>query len=137
MGESKLLGEIAMTVEFRTCYKCWETKSTTNYYKDKSRKSGLANKCKSCSYTVGKSRYCSNLAIVKKLKSVPCSDCGISYPHYVMDFDHLPSKNRKRWSVNRRVIGSITTLMEEIDKCEIVCSNCHRIRTWKRRKGEM
>jgi len=36
------------------------------------------------------------------------------------------------WSAARETID---TLKEEIAKCEVVCSNCHRIRTKKRRNG--
>ena len=62
----------------------------------------------------------------------PCLDCGISYPYYVMDFDHVRGKKHKN------VMELIPTLSkkkidEEIAKCELVCSNCHRIRTHIRR----
>lgn len=66
----------------------------------------------------------------------PCMDCGILYPYYVMDFDHV------RGQKHANVMELIPTLSkkkidEEIAKCEIVCSNCHRIRTHMRkiRKG--
>lgn len=71
---------------------------------------------------------------VRKLKEAPCKDCGIKYPHYVMDFDHVLSGSKKG-SVNRLVgerVGWLT-LKQEIEKCEIVCANCHRIRTYHRR----
>jgi lysyl-tRNA synthetase class I len=58
----------------------------------------------------------------------PCVDCGINYPYYVMDFDHV------RGQKHANVMELVSTLSkkkidEEIAKCEIVCSNCHRIRT--------
>ncbi len=67
----------------------------------------------------------------KKLKeSSPCLDCGVKYPYYVMDFDHLEDKE---FSINfLSATGRIAALKKEIQKCEIVCSNCHRIRTHKR-----
>jgi hypothetical protein len=62
----------------------------------------------------------------------PCMDCKIQYPYYVMDFDHVRGRKQKN------VMELIPTLSkkkidEEIAKCEIVCSNCHRVRTHIRR----
>ena len=28
--------------------------------------------------------------------------------------------------------GNLNLLLEEIDKCDVICANCHRIRTWNR-----
>ncbi len=63
-------------------------------------------------------------------KSVPCVDCGIKYPPYVMDFDHVRGdKLFNLGSYGARAMGSI---IAEISKCDVVCSNCHRERTQKR-----
>ena len=70
---------------------------------------------------------------IQELKSsTPCMDCKILYPYYVMDFDHVRGRKHKN------VMELIPTLSkkkidEEIAKCEIVCSNCHRIRTHGRK----
>jgi hypothetical protein len=70
---------------------------------------------------------------IQELKSKTlCMDCKINYPYYVMDFDHVRGKKHKN------VMELIPTLSkkkidEEIAKCEIVCSNCHRIRTHQRK----
>jgi hypothetical protein len=67
----------------------------------------------------------------------PCMDCKVSYPYYMMDFDHV------RGTKQANVAELINTLSKkrldaEIAKCEIVCSNCHRARTHDRksRKNE-
>ena len=65
----------------------------------------------------------------------PCVDCGINYPYYVMDFDHV------RGVKQANVMELVSTLSkkkidEEIAKCEIVCSNCHRIRTHMRKMAK-
>lgn len=69
---------------------------------------------------------------VIELKSgVPCVDCGICYPHYVMDFDHI--NDNKEFNVSDLIIyASWEKIQKEINKCELVCSNCHRERTHKR-----
>jgi hypothetical protein len=66
---------------------------------------------------------------ILELKKQPCTDCGKCYPYYVMDFDHLRDKLN---SVSKMKLHSWTRLKEEIAKCELVCSNCHRIRTYNR-----
>ena len=65
----------------------------------------------------------------------PCVDCGINYPYYVMDFDHV------RGQKHANVMELVSTLSkkridQEIAKCEIVCSNCHRIRTHMRKMAK-
>lgn len=65
-------------------------------------------------------------------ESTPCTDCGKYYPHYVMDFDHLSDKDGLIVDFIRRY--NLKALDNEIAKCEIVCSNCHRIRSYNRLK---
>lgn len=68
--------------------------------------------------------------IVKIKESAPCADCGVNYPACVMDFDHLENKE---FNLGNGRYVSVDRLYAEIAKCEIVCSNCHRIRTHNRR----
>lgn len=68
--------------------------------------------------------------IITGAKNVPCMDCGIRYPSYVMDFDHR-DPSTKRFSIGRQVASyGIDALRAEIAKCDVVCANCHRIRTY-------
>lgn len=68
---------------------------------------------------------------IRKKKDVPCTDCLKRYPYYVMDFDHLRDKKVAVGSMLNQL--TIDRVADEIDKCEVVCANCHRIRTHKRR----
>lgn len=72
---------------------------------------------------------------IRREKDKPCQDCGFSYPYYVMDFDHRPGE--KKLCDIARMAGSkvkLEKVKKEIAKCDIVCSNCHRIRTHNRNK---
>lgn len=66
------------------------------------------------------------------LKDVPCFDCGVRYPPYVMDFDHR-NPEEKFSGLNLMKTYSRTKVLEEIAKCDVVCANCHRERTNARR----
>lgn len=71
--------------------------------------------------------------IIQKIKQeTPCTDCGESYPYWIMDFDHLEDKSFNISSMVREVGCSLEKLNTELEKCEIVCSNCHRNRTHMR-----
>jgi hypothetical protein len=63
-------------------------------------------------------------------ESRPCSDCGIQYPARVMEFDHCNGKKdfNVAEAVNRAY--SMKRIEAEIEKCELVCANCHRLRTF-------
>lgn len=66
----------------------------------------------------------------RQARSVPCADCKKVYPYYVMDFDHL-DRSTKEFDVARMLnCGSLEKVKAEVAKCEVVCSNCHRIRTF-------
>lgn len=72
-----------------------------------------------------------NLAYMRDfLSKNPCTDCG-NADIRVLDFDHLKDKV-KSVSILARVPVSIEKLKKEIDKCEVRCSNCHRIKTYER-----
>jgi hypothetical protein len=66
-------------------------------------------------------------------KAAPCVDCGERYPAQVMEFDHRDSavKVADVATLARRSQPSIA--FDEISKCDLVCANCHRIRTIYRR----
>ena len=66
---------------------------------------------------------------LNKLKEGPCADCSLSFPPECMDFDHLPQYDKIE-NIGR--IRSHKKIKEEIAKCELVCANCHRVRTLKR-----
>lgn len=62
-------------------------------------------------------------------EGLPCADCGQTFPPYVMHWDHLPGH------VKRDDIGSMVgsmrrdAILDELKKCELVCANCHVMRT--------
>lgn len=68
---------------------------------------------------------------VKELKEAAiCHDCKVKFPHYVLEFDHTRGVKK----VNISNTTSWKSLNEELAKCDIVCANCHSIRTWQRRQ---
>ncbi len=72
-------------------------------------------------------------AVIEGLKRRPCSDCGQRFHPAAMDFDHVRGKKRMDICRLRKHKVSLKTVLSEISKCDLVCSNCHRIRTYNRR----
>jgi hypothetical protein len=60
-------------------------------------------------------------------KENPCADCGVQYPPCVMDFHHRDPAE-KLFQIGPRVHASRVRLLAEIAKCDLLCSNCHRLR---------
>jgi hypothetical protein len=67
------------------------------------------------------------------LKEAPCMDCGGFFPPAAMDFDHV--RGEKLSSISKLVSDSARweLVVIEIEKCDLVCANCHRLRTNLRR----
>jgi hypothetical protein len=78
-------------------------------------------------------RWRYNADLLDQLRSVPCADCGGRYAQCSRDFDHREPSTKIR-AVTRLIAGSTERLLAEAAKCDIVCANCHRIRTFERRR---
>lgn len=133
----------------RNCTKCQQTKPLEDFAFRSKTLGKRSTVCKECHSTYARQHYESNRLdyigrasksrpeIVRRNREwlsqyksgKPCLDCGQGFPHYVMDFDHIGDKKA---AVSRLLGYSMETLLVEIAKCDLVCANCHRIRTYRR-----
>ena len=88
------------------------------------------------SESVKKWRRLNNEWIRKIKEETPCRDCGKSYHFSVMQFDHI--RGEKLFNISRCLSTTFgkQRIIEEMDKCEVVCANCHAMRTWNRKNNE-
>jgi len=136
------------TVEVRRCGHCHEVKPVSAF--SPRAKGGWQGYCKPCHaawkrdyYQRNREKYVDRaLAQKAKLRDVlraakdrPCQDCGRAYPPYVLDFDHREGEQKlfNVSSLNAHRWVSVRQLEAEIAKCDLVCANCHRERTYQRR----
>ena len=76
-----------------------------------------------------------NSEFVKEyLSKHACLDCG-EKDIRVLEFDHTKDDKYNDVSVLVWRACSIKTIEKEINKCEVVCANCHRKRTWQRKNN--
>lgn len=133
----------------KICGLCKETKSSSDFYKNRAKKDGLANRCKTCMSSYGKEWYKRNQdshkesaskrkennlkGFVEYLSNCFCIDCG-TRDIRVLQFDHLPQyeKLHNVSEIARSYGVTSKTFQEEVNKCEVVCANCHMIRTGER-----
>lgn len=69
-------------------------------------------------------------------KAKPCMDCGGTYPPECMQFDHRPGE-AKLFNIGMLVRFRHEKLLAEIAKCDVVCANCHAIRTTARARERL
>ncbi len=72
-------------------------------------------------------------AMLHALKSVPCADCGGTFDPVCMDFDHRPGEQKLFTIGAAGASRSMEAVRAEIAKCDIVCANCHRVRSYRQR----
>lgn len=111
---------------------------------------GLQDRCRGCNKIQSRQYYADNrekhLLVIRKrkerilietqnkylkyLSSHPCKDCN-EKDVLVLEADHLQDK---KYNISNMIRTGYSWLkiLEELDKCEIVCANCHRRRTYKR-----
>jgi hypothetical protein len=87
-------------------------------------------RCRLCQKADIDARIARKLAYAQQIKlEAGCMDCGLMSPYpEVYDFDHRPGVAKVK-DVSRLYFGPMHVLVAEIAKCDIVCANCHRIRT--------
>lgn len=123
----------------RSCTFCGKDKKIKDFYKVFNT-TGICKECrkiKRIKYRAQERLYRSNITttireFIKWIKDIPCMDCSVRYPGYVMDFDHRDPVVKFK-SVSEMSDGSYSysRVWDEIVKCDVVCSNCHRMRTFK------
>jgi predicted transcriptional regulator len=99
-------------------------------FKDK-RKNKEFNKIRVNS--VNKSKARNRKVVLDYLETHSCVDCGITDVR-VLEFDHVRGTKIDCVSVGVKDSWSVEKLIEEINKCEVRCANCHKIMTDTRRK---
>lgn len=130
----------------KKCSKCGSEKVLEEFPWKIKAKNLKASICNICMATYAKSHYYRNkkqyfvrnrnqkariYAHLRGLKESPCTDCGVAYPYYVMQFDHVTVGRKPRHVAT--LTNSYRGLLRELEHCNLVCSNCHEKRTWQRR----
>lgn len=136
-------------MEKKECTKCKNKKEKKEFNKNKTRRDGLQNICKVCSREKSKSFYKNNIISQRKiiyrqkkerrnenrklineyLGTHPCVDCK-NNNIIVLEFDHR-EQSQKSMAISVMLAGGYSwkKIKKEIDKCDVRCANCHRIRT--------
>lgn len=86
--------------------------------------------------SVNKSKSRNREIVLNHFKTHPCIDCG-NTDIRVLEFDHVRGTKVNCVSVGVKDSWSVEKLIEEIDKCDVRCANCHKIITDTRRKHKI
>jgi hypothetical protein len=138
-------------IDEKYCGTCGEKKNKRDFNKNRSRSDGLNSICRKCSNKKSKEYYLENTDKHKKviiernkknikklqglvleyLKLNPCIDCGETNA-IVLEFDHRDGED-KYFEISQGIRKGLSwdKIKNEMDKCDVRCANCHRIRTAK------
>lgn len=109
----------------KTCTKCKQEKPIKDFYKQSGRKNG-SSYCKNCF-----NDYCIERWIQRKLDAIEykggkCVNCGYDKHYAALQFHHTdPLTKEVIWTKLR--LRSWKKIKNELDKCVLLCSNCHAI----------
>ena len=138
---------IRTIISMKVCTMCKQKQSYDNYHKCAAKDDGYFTICKDCrkiatikyqkknkeKITAYKKQYRKDFTKwARKFKeNKPCTDCNQIFHFSAMQWDHLP-KYKKH--IDLAQIMPKEKFLEEIKKCELVCANCHSVRTYNRRE---
>ena len=65
-----------------------------------------------------------------------CGICGGTFDECQLDFDHIPERGKKFMDISQMVRQSFSKeeIVKEMNKTQLICSNCHRLRTKQRKQ---
>ncbi len=123
----------------KTCTDCSETLDLSAFYRNVNMPDGYLKQCKPCwrvRVRPGTRQRAQGLrdraAAIKLARG--CADCGYNAHPRALEFDHLPGTDKVAGIAYMTGTGQPWARIEaEIAKCEVVCANCHAIRTAERR----
>lgn len=125
----------------KSCKDCGRQLAAELFYANSNMPDGRLSRCKDCIRVRHRAaraeRAKRNRAYLQQIKvERGCADCGFNSHPAALDFDHLPGVDKK-YRVCTMAEMRRTAVDAEIAKCEVVCANCHRIRTIQRRNKEI
>lgn len=104
------------------CNVCNIEKPYTDYYISNNR---MSHTCKQCTQKNEKQKYKNKQDKLNRYKeTLKCKKCGEDR-FYLLDFHHI-DPTQKDFSISDNSRMKLESLMKEIEKCEVLCSNCHR-----------
>lgn len=107
----------------KVCPKCKEEKDLSEFYGQKDRKKGTSY-CKKCKNKYDTERWIQRKLDAVQLKGGCCQSCGYDKYYGALHFHHLnPNEKDADWTKLRR--RSWHKVVEELDKCVLLCANCH------------
>lgn len=133
----------------KTCGTCKQDKPLEDFNRKSASPDGHQGTCRDCNRVALKDHYEANIdyylekarRAADRLKQKyiefktgkPCFDCGEMFPHYVLEFDHRGDEPKQFNIANMIPAKGWAAILTEIAKCDLVCANCHKIRTYVRR----
>lgn len=114
-------------METKICTKCGKTLPIDQFNWRNKSKGTRRSECKFCHSKYMKEKYQEKKQIINNLKQQQCCvKCGDNRP-YVLDYHHL-DPNIKDMNVSRMLSNrsNINDVKQEINKCIVLCANCHR-----------
>ena len=112
-------------VDVKECNICNERKSLSAFYKDKQNTDGYYSRCKECHLSFIKAKRDEKQKLIDGLKT-ECVICGEDR-YWVLDFHHK-DQTKKDFTIANAVSKNYgkDKIIKEVNKCIVVCSNCHR-----------
>lgn len=107
-----------------------KNRETINARRRQTRQGGLGARERETATLRGRARR----ELIAQLKNNPCQDCERRFPSECMDFDHRAGET-KIATISQLTTCSLARIRAEIAKCDLICANCHRIRTHRRRSS--
>lgn len=114
----------------KKCSKCDNVKEITEFHKHKKDTEYYKSYCKNCQSKIKKENRAKIRSEIKE--NLKCSKCGYNQCLEALEFHHS-DPNKKEYSICFLVNSekNIKAIQEEIDKCIVLCANCHREEHWR------
>jgi hypothetical protein len=111
---------------------CTKQEMETAFFRNIGAKFGRKSVCRECQRKQSLAHKIAIHVFVAELKrDKPCADCGKVFALEAMDFDHVRGEKKFNISAAGGTHKSRKRILAEIAKCDLVCANCHRVRTVK------
>ena len=127
----------------KTCSNCNQTKSFSEYAKNRKQKDGYDSWCKKCrnKYRNLKREYGKNVMSRYKIMK-GCSRCGYNKHPAALEFNHINPELKNfcicasYYSVSLKNHNKLKiNFKKELANCEVLCANCHNIHTYGKEKA--